>query len=662
MADEQDPEAVPRALGSRYELVERLGGGAMGQVWSAVDRTTGEAVAAKLLHETYAHDTDIVGRFIQERAILMNLRHPGIVRVRDLVVEGSQLAIVMDLVAGGDLRSHLRTAGTLAPRAAVAVTCAVLDALAAAHAAGFLHRDVKPDNVLLVGGQPGDGSGVRLSDFGIARLAQDSTVQATGLVGTPGYMPPELFQHGRFSTASDVYATGILLYELLGGRTPFAGKGTVHTIGNRHVTVEPPPLPVHPLLWSVLAVMLAKDPATRLPAGATARALRDLPDEALDGDPLPRQPDPETWHTAERTVVRSHPALPGAPAPGAAAVAAAAASAPPGHTVDVPFVPSGAVGAGGPDPVPVAPETPETPARREPRRRAVVAVVAAVLVLLAAVLAGSWWAGRDDTGGGDVDAATRATAPEQEAELDPVASPSGLVVARAASYDPGGSTVEVELSLTKPAAAEPTVLVFLPGPADDPADCPTDVAWDVPAAPVDPYTTAVEQPCGWSLGPLPAGTTTLRAAAVVGVDLGVEEGALEAWESDAADLLTTAVADTANRTTAFPAQRVRSLRIEVTPPRIDVDGTASTLLFATWAQGEVGSDPVHDSGARVASGVVRELAGDGLRFATGCDAVAVSVDGDVRGYFPTTGPCEVVAEVGGFVLEPAAVAVVTPST
>ncbi|MFW6774480.1 serine/threonine-protein kinase [Nocardioides sp. CPCC 205120] len=654
MGEDQEPRAAPRALGSRYELVERLGGGAMGEVWSAVDRTTGEAVAAKLLHETYAHDTDIVGRFIQERAILMNLRHPGIVRVRDLVVEGSQLAIVMDLVAGGDLRSHLRTAGTLAPRAAVAITCAVLDALAAAHAAGFLHRDVKPDNVLLDGGAPGDGSGVRLSDFGIARLAEESTVQATGLVGTPGYMPPELFQHGRFSTASDVYATGILLYELLGGRTPFAGKGTVHTIGNRHVTVEPPPLPVHPLLWSVLAVMLAKDPATRLPAGATARALRGLPDEALEGEPLPRQPDPETWRTAERTVVRSHPAQPHHRADVAAA--AAAASAPPGHTVDVPFVPSGVVGERAPDPAPAPPAA--------PRRRAVVpAAAAAVVVLLAAVLAGSWWAGRDDAAdGAGPDAATRAAAPEQDVELGSVASPSGLVVGRAATYDPGAGEVTVELTLTKPAQAEPTVLVFLPGPPDDPADCPTDVVWDVPAAPVDPYTTSVEQACGWAVGPLPAGTTTLPASAVVDVALGVDDDALQAWESEAADLLTTAVGDPANRTTAFPAQRVRSLRMEVAPPRIDLDATATTLVFATWAGGEAEADPVHDSGARLPSGVVREIAGDGMRFGTTCDAITVSADGDVRGYFPTTGPCEVTAELGGFTPEPATVAVVGPST
>ena len=205
-----------RALGSRYVLDRLIGSGAMGQVWAATDQRTGERVAAKLLRPEFARDAEVLTRFVQERSILLDLVHPSIVRVRDLVVEGEDLAIVMDLVEGADLRARLRAAGTLPPAEAVRVTADVLTALAAAHAQGVLHRDVKPDNVLLTTDAP---PRVLLGDFGIARLAQETTVRMTGVLGTADYMAPEIFTAETVSAASDVYAAGIGLYELLAGRT-----------------------------------------------------------------------------------------------------------------------------------------------------------------------------------------------------------------------------------------------------------------------------------------------------------------------------------------------------------------------------------------------------------------------------------------------------------
>jgi serine/threonine protein kinase len=317
----------PNALGSRYELEQKLGVGAMGEVWRALDRRSGQRVAAKVLRAEFARDTDIVTRFIQERSILMGLTHPNIVRVRDLVVEGERLAIVMDLIEGGDLRHHLREHGPIAADHAVPLACVVLDALDSAHQSGCLHRDVKPDNVLLVDGDVARPQNLRLSDFSIARLAHDSTVQSTGLLGTPNYMPPELFRVGQFSAASDVYATGILLYEMLGGRTPFAGSGTAHTMGNRHVSSLPPRLPVSEPLWAAIEQMLAKDPRDRLRAAATASLLRGLPSDALGADVLPLQPVPEVWEDVAQTVVR-RPASAGPSGLGSEATEARRAPAP----------------------------------------------------------------------------------------------------------------------------------------------------------------------------------------------------------------------------------------------------------------------------------------------------------------------------------------------
>lgn len=678
-----DPSPPRRALGSRYALVEKLGAGAMGEVWRAVDHTTGEHVAAKLLRETYVYDTEIVARFIQERSLLLNLRHPRIVQVRDLVVEGDQLGIVMDLIDGRDLRVHLREVGTVSAREAVAVTCSVLDAIAAAHAANILHRDIKPDNVLLVGGVPGDGSGVRLSDFGIARLAQDSTVQSTGLIGTPGYMPPELFQYGRFSQASDVYAVGVLLYELLGGRTPFAGKGTVHTIGNRHVTVEPPQLPIHPLLWTVIAIMLAKDPSTRLSAAATAQALRDLPAEALDAPPLPRQAEPDTWDTAQRTVVRQQLGAPAAPAdapPGVGTEIKPFAVPGGSHRAEGPAVddgagagPSAGSGAGERASLPPLPAGAGTPggrrtASRRPSARlaAVVAVLVAavvlVVVVVALVLPGDGGDRRAEPGGGASD--DRASVPAQSVPASTASSPSGLTVTRSAVYEPAARTVELSLGLTYPGRGNGPleVLAFVPEGAAGGDDgggqaCP-DVAWEGVSAAVrvSAVTSGVVEACGWSLT-LEAGQGSLAATGTVDVDLGVDATALSTWELEAEQRLQSALGDPRNTTPVFAAQRVSGISLAVQPARLAQGASADVTVAATFPSGDV---PVFASGSQPTPALRQLLGTQGavdVAVAPGC-AASLQYTSAQRLYasFATAG-CAVEARVGAFTSAPVNVVV-----
>ena len=185
------PPEVP--LGTRYVLGRRLGQGGMGAVFEARDRTTGGLVAAKVLLPALAGDAEVVGRFLQERTILMGVEHPNIVRVRDLVSDAGQLTIVMDLVTRGDLRDRLRAEGTLVPALAVTWMAEVLEALTVVHAAGVTHRDIKPENVLL-----DEGNRARVTDFGVARLAQGSrATQATSVIGTPEYLSPEALEHNQ---------------------------------------------------------------------------------------------------------------------------------------------------------------------------------------------------------------------------------------------------------------------------------------------------------------------------------------------------------------------------------------------------------------------------------------------------------------------------------
>ncbi|AAT89629.1 serine/threonine kinase [Leifsonia xyli subsp. xyli str. CTCB07] len=265
------------ALGAGYRLVQHVGAGAAGDVWLAETTADGPRFAAKILKPEHAKDPTLVERFIRERSVLIGLRHPGIVAVRDLVVEGETLAIVMDHIHGGSMRDALGESKTLPAADALTLTAEVFDALAAAHEHGVAHRYIKPDNVLLTEPwQPGARNVVRVTDFGIASVVDERTRQTTGLLGTPLYMSPELISRGRSTGASDVYSAGILLYELLAGRTPFAGAGTDFTIAYRHVSALPPRLAVPDDLWALLNTLLAKDPEARPSASEAARTARRL--------------------------------------------------------------------------------------------------------------------------------------------------------------------------------------------------------------------------------------------------------------------------------------------------------------------------------------------------------------------------------------------------
>jgi hypothetical protein len=627
-----------RALGSRYELVARLGTGAMGEVWRTLDRGTGQERAAKLLRSEFARDPEIVGRFVQERAILLGLRHPNIVQVHDLVVEGDDLAIVMDLVEGSDLRARLRARGTLPTREAVAVACAVLDALDAAHRAGCLHRDVKPDNVLVAGDGALTVADVRLTDFGIARIAEESTLMATGLLGTPGYMPPELFVHGTAGTAADVYATGILLYELLGGRTPFAGKGTAHTIGNRHVNIEPPPLPTPGPLWAVLARMLAKDPAERLPAAATAAALRALPEEVLSSPALPVQHEPGTW-TPAATRVRRADAPPPPPAPGVPTGPGAHERSGEFRTGDAETQepPAGPVGSPGRRALP--------PRQGAARRRWQVAGSAAALL---ALVGGGFWLAALVGSEGDEPAPTGPPVTASVAD-DPL--PSGLTVTRSATYDPAERSVRLTLEYAAQSAPLAGPYLEVVPPAEDGGSCPL-VAWQGGDQPRNiPQTTGIDATCGFALE-VPRidrqGRVTLTGE--VAVDLGDDPAALESWLEAASAATGRALAETATGA-AYPAQRLAGVEVGVPGQARVVDDAVRVVLRPVWAGGEEG-DPLsvlYDSEAvGTPSGLLQQVAGglEGVRLDEQCNG-AVTIIGERRvGILRAVPDCVVLAQVG----------------
>jgi serine/threonine protein kinase, bacterial len=268
---------LARKIGSRYSAHQILGRGSAGTVW--LGEGPEGPVAIKLLREDLAADQELVGRFVQERTALLGLHHPNVVPVRDLVVDGNDLALVMDLVRGTDLRSRLDRDRRLAPEAAVAIVADVADGLAAAHAAGVVHRDVKPENVLLdMQGPLGPGGSHRalLTDFGVAKLIDTPRqVKATKIIGTPDYLAPEIVEGLPPRAAVDIYALATVLYELLAGFTPFGG-GHPGAVLRRHVTERVAPLPGIPdELWQLIVQCLAKAPASRLRASELCGRLRE---------------------------------------------------------------------------------------------------------------------------------------------------------------------------------------------------------------------------------------------------------------------------------------------------------------------------------------------------------------------------------------------------
>ncbi|MHC0433433.1 serine/threonine-protein kinase, partial [Streptomyces sp. O3] len=298
---------MARKIGSRYTAHQILGRGSAGTVW--LGEGPEGPVAIKLLREDLASDQELVGRFVQERTALLSLDHPRVVGVVDLVVDGTDLALVMELVRGTDLRTRLERERRLAPEAAVAIAADIADGLAAAHAAGIVHRDVKPENVLLdMAGPlgPGGAHPALLTDFGVAKLVDSPRrTRATKVIGTPDYLAPEIIEGLPPRAAVDIYALATVLYELLAGFTPFGG-GHPGAVLRRHVTEAVVPLPGIPdELWQLIVQCLAKAPASRLRASELAARLRDqLPlvagmgpldvdsPDAEDGDPESPSRDP----------------------------------------------------------------------------------------------------------------------------------------------------------------------------------------------------------------------------------------------------------------------------------------------------------------------------------------------------------------------------------
>src|SRR3954466_1696748 len=255
-------------LGGRYRLVELLGQGGMATIYRARDNQLERDVAVKVLRPEYGADPDFFARFRQEAQSAASLNHPGIVSVYDYGTDPAGPFIVMELIDGEDLASIIRRTGALSPRQAARLTAQAARAIAAAHEHGFVHRDIKPGNILVTR----DGR-VKVTDFGIARALAESALTLPGTtLGSVHYFSPEQARGETASPASDIYSLGIVLYELLTGRRPWEADSAAAIATARLTGSVPSPSAVHggipPTLESIDRQAPAPNPEERVGSAA----------------------------------------------------------------------------------------------------------------------------------------------------------------------------------------------------------------------------------------------------------------------------------------------------------------------------------------------------------------------------------------------------------
>jgi serine/threonine-protein kinase len=283
-----------KILNDRYELEQKIGEGGMARVYRGRDLRLNRQVAIKVLHSHYASDKNFLQRFHHEAQAAANLRHPNIVDVYDVGQDADTHYIVMEYVAGSDLKALLMRSGALPIEQAVYVGECVANGLDAAHRIGMVHRDIKPQNIIV-----GEQGQVKITDFGIAKSSLSTALTETGVTfGTADYISPEQARGQPATPRSDIYSLGVTLYETLTNRLPFSGDSSI-AVAMQHVSVDPPPPRMYnpripPQLESLILRALSKDPDGR-PATARdfARQLgsyRDIGDQVTVVGPVGPRP------------------------------------------------------------------------------------------------------------------------------------------------------------------------------------------------------------------------------------------------------------------------------------------------------------------------------------------------------------------------------------
>ena len=273
---------IGRTFNNRYKLIERVGLGGMAEVYRAEDSVLGRTVAVKVMLPQYAADPTFTKRFRQEAASAANLQSPYIVSIYDWGLDDETYYIVMEFLRGTDLKTAIKERGAINQRKAAEIGSQVAQALSVAHAGGIIHRDIKPQNIMI---QP-DGN-IKVMDFGIARAGDAGLSQTATVLGTAHYVSPEQAQGKELTGASDIYSLGVVLYEATTGKLPFDGQDAVSVAVKQVNEIPAPPSSINPnidpVLEAIIMKAMEKDPERRF---KDASEMRHVLNDYLAGRPV----------------------------------------------------------------------------------------------------------------------------------------------------------------------------------------------------------------------------------------------------------------------------------------------------------------------------------------------------------------------------------------
>lgn len=257
---------INQILDHRYEILERVGGGGMAEVYRAHDKLLDRCVAVKILHNQFANDEEFIAKFRREAQGAAKLSHPNIVNIYDVGTHENQHYIVMEYVCGETLKDRIVREKIISNKEALRITREIAEALEHAHQHQLVHCDIKPHNILVT-----DNGRIKVTDFGIARASTSSTMTYSGtVIGSVHYFSPEQARGGAISTQSDIYSLGVVLYEMLTGQVPFTGETPVG-IALKHLQEQPKPITdinadVPPIVEAIVLKAMEKDPENRYTA------------------------------------------------------------------------------------------------------------------------------------------------------------------------------------------------------------------------------------------------------------------------------------------------------------------------------------------------------------------------------------------------------------
>ena len=624
-------------LGSAFTLIRAVGSGTVGTVWAVSRKGSWALYAAKFLKPEYHKDSEFLERFVRERTVLSQLHHQYIVPIEDMVVEGDNLAIVMEYQHGGSVREFLQKQKNLLPGEAFGIVERVLLALEYAHRSGVLHLDIKPDNVLL-SGHYGDAlvEQVRVADFGIATLMGQTESQ--GFYGTPAYMSPERKAYGSSDSSADIYSAGVMLHELLVGAVPLVDADSAVQISD-HLPED---------VCTVLENLMSLSPKNRPQAAQAVAQVRALRKKYQDADRFEyeeRASENQSTGGRQRTVIRG-----GEQAPAQAAQDNYSTQVPElgeasHQTIIRPVTEA---------PVVEEEEIDEEFENEQPRtvasqlkRPLVWGSILGILALICACVFVFINSSGEKKQEGPKEHWTASSGTNSPL-------PSGLGTRLEVDYDPSSHTATVKFEYsTQKSGLHGDILQVIPGLSTD--SCPQ-TTWNQASEAEEirknqAAITGLDTKCAWNVSNLkiPA-NSAVTMSAKIDIDI-PDQKSLEKWLGEITKKTQTAISDPDVKSASYPIQRIQKIEVQV-PNRVVNQSAVPVTLLPVWPSGKDDLNPLMKlPQTGTPSQAITSLAPDtgDIAFTDGCSGhLSISADQKNVTALSVAPQCKLNVQVGNF--------------